>query len=138
MPAFLLDELKVRTKDRAPDKLLFTSPRGDVLGVRSARRAWFDRAVAEVGLVGFTPHALRHTAASLAVNAGANVLTVQRMPGHKKPSMTLDVYSDLFDGDLDEVAGRLERVRADAAADFLRTRAVPSHLRARLLTGEVG
>ena len=130
MPAFLLDELKVRTKDRAPDKLLFTSPRGDVLGVRSARRASFDRAVAEVGLVGFTPHALRHTAASLAVNAGANVLTVQRMPGHKKPSMTLDVYSDLFDGDLDEVAGRLERVRADAAADLLRTRADSGHLRA--------
>ena len=52
------------------------------------------------------------------------------MLGHKKPSMTLDVYSDLFDGDLDEVAGHLERVRAGAAADFLRTRADSGHLRA--------
>ena len=52
-----------------------------------------------------TPHDLRHTAASLAVSAGANVKAVQRMLGHAKASMTLDVYADLFDDDLDVVAG---------------------------------
>ncbi len=35
-----------------------------------------------------TPHDLRHTAASLAVSAGANVKAVQRMLGHAKASMT--------------------------------------------------
>jgi len=35
-----------------------------------------------------TPHDLRHTAASVAVNAGANVKAVQRMLGHAKASMT--------------------------------------------------
>ena len=54
-----------------------------------------------------TPHDLRHTAASLAVSAGANVKAVQRMLGHAKASMTLDVYADLFDEDLDGVADRL-------------------------------
>jgi integrase len=44
-----------------------------------------------------TPHDLRHTAASLAVSAGANVKAVQRMLGHAKASMTLDVYADLFE-----------------------------------------
>ena len=51
-----------------------------------------------------TPHDLRHTAASLAISAGANVKAVQRMLGHASASMTLDVYSDLFDDDLDAVA----------------------------------
>ncbi|WP_310589701.1 tyrosine-type recombinase/integrase [Mycolicibacterium mageritense] len=55
-----------------------------------------------------TPHDLRHTAASLAVSAGANVKAVQRMLGHAKASMTLDVYADLFDEDLDGVADRLD------------------------------
>ncbi len=55
-----------------------------------------------------TPHDLRHTAASLAVSVRANVKAVQRMLGHAKASMTLDTYVDLFDEDLDEVAGRLD------------------------------
>jgi hypothetical protein len=36
----------------------------------------------------------------------ANVKAVQRMWGYAKASMTLDTYADLFDEDLDEVAGR--------------------------------
>ena len=51
---------------------------------------------------------LRHTAALLAVSAGANVKAVQRMLGHAKASMTLDVYADLFDKDLDSVAVNLD------------------------------
>jgi integrase len=35
-----------------------------------------------------TPHDPRHSAASLAVSAGANVEAVQRMLGHAKVSMT--------------------------------------------------
>jgi hypothetical protein len=45
--------------------------------------------------------AYRHTAASLAVQAVANVEAVQRMLGHASAAMTLDVYADLFDDDLD-------------------------------------
>jgi hypothetical protein len=36
------------------------------------------------------------------------VKAVQRMLGHAKASMTLDVYADLFDDDLDVVADRLD------------------------------
>jgi integrase len=36
---------------------------------------------------------LRHTAASLANSAGANVKAVQSMLGHAKASMTLYVYA---------------------------------------------
>jgi integrase len=71
-----------------------------------------------------TPHDLRHTAASLAVSAGANVKAVQRMLGHAKASMTLDVYADLFDEDLDGVADRLDTA-IKSAADALRTAQTP-------------
>lgn len=55
-----------------------------------------------------TPHDLRHTAASLSVSAGANVKAIQRMLGHASAAMTLDVYADLFDDDLDTVSDALE------------------------------
>jgi integrase len=50
-----------------------------------------------------------------AVSAGANVKAVQRMLGHAKASMTLDIYADLFDTDLDEVAHRLDAAIKSAA-----------------------
>jgi integrase len=63
-----------------------------------------------------TPHDLRHTAASLAISAGANVKAVQRILGHAKASMTLDTYADLFDTDLDAVAINLDAAIRAAAA----------------------
>ncbi len=71
-----------------------------------------------------TPHDLRHTAASLAVSAGANVKAVQRMLGHAMASMTLDVYADLFDEDLDSVAANLDAAIKSAAYP-LRTHRTP-------------
>jgi integrase len=70
-----------------------------------------------------TPHDLRHTAASLAVQAGANVKAVQRMLGHASAAMTMDVYAGLFGDDLDAVAERLDEAAANARADYLRTQA---------------
>jgi integrase len=57
---------------------------------------------------GLTIHDLRHTAASLAISAGANVKAVQRMLGHASAAMTLDTYAGLFPDDLDDVADRLD------------------------------
>ena len=74
-----------------------------------------------MGLAGLTPHELRHTAASLAVSAGANIKAVQRMLGHASAAMTLDVYAGLFGDDLDSVADRLDAAARAAAADQMRT-----------------
>ena len=73
-----------------------------------------------IGLGGLTPHELRHTAASLAVSAGAHVKAVQRILGHASASVTLDVYADLFDEDLDTVGTSLDRVAMQTnVADLL-------------------
>lgn len=46
--------------------------------------------------------------------AGANVKAVQRMLGHASAAMTLDIYADLFDDDLDGVADALDVARKKA------------------------
>ena len=61
-----------------------------------------------------TPNDLRHTAASLAVSAGGNVLALASMLGHEDPSLTLRTYADLFDSDLDALANVLDQHRAAA------------------------
>lgn len=120
-PAFLDADIAERMVGKGPGDLLFTTDAGTPVRVRNMRRDWFDLAARVAGVEGLTPHELRHTAASLAVSAGANVLALQRMLGHEKPSTTLDVYSDLFDEDLDAVADALTSARARALADSVRT-----------------
>lgn len=114
VPRSLVDALVVQVAGKVPGDLVFTSPEGAVLRLMNFRRRCFDRAATEVGLGGLTPHELRHTAASLAVSAGANVKSVQRMLGHASAAMTLDVYSGLFDDDLDAVAERLDAAAAES------------------------
>jgi integrase len=121
MPAFVAAMLADTTHGRSADSPLFTSPVGALLRGNNFRRRSFDRAAASIGLPGLTPHELRHTAASLAVSAGANVKAVQRMLGHASAAMTLDVYAGLFGDDLDLVADRLDATARAAAADQVRT-----------------
>lgn len=61
-----------------------------------------------------TIHERHNTAASLAIGSGANVKAVQRMLGQASAAMTLDVYADLFDDDLDTVSVALNLARSKA------------------------
>lgn len=124
-PAALADDLASLMVDKDWDSLVFTDQRGGVLRNSNWRTRVFHPAVercqlADESFPSITPNDLRHTAASLAVSAGANVKAVQRMLGHAKASMTLDVYADLFDEDLDGVADRLDAA-IRITADRLRT-----------------
>ena len=128
-PASLADELAALMVGKGRDELVFTDQRGGVLrnsnwrarvfapAVESLRTASIEQRAKEVAATGqastpefpvITPHDLRHSAASLAISAGANVKAIQRMLGHAKASMTLDVYADLFDDDLDDVAVQMD------------------------------
>ena len=110
----LLDELlRARCAGKQPGDLVFTGPDGGVVRSSNFRYRWFDPALARIlaedpDFPRITPHDLRHTPASLAVAADANVKAVQRMLGHASAAMTLDVYADLFDDDLDSVAAALD------------------------------
>lgn len=121
LPRFLVEPIAAQIAGRAGDDLVFTSPTSEVLRNNDFRRRVFDRAAESIGLAGLTPHELRHTAASRAVAEGANVKAVHRMLGHASAAMTLDVYADLVEDDLDQVSDRLDRAAGRAAADSVRT-----------------
>lgn len=105
VPTFVLNELSTQCAGRAMNELVFGS--GGYLPRPKSSNGWFTRAVVAAKVQKVTPHDLRHTCASLSVSAGVNVLALARMLGHKDPSVTLRVYADLFDTDLDAVAESL-------------------------------
>lgn len=110
-PKFLDQYVKAACVGKHPDDLLFTNDEGKFLTapkVYEGSRSWLTGALKRAELPLMTPHDFRHTAASLAVQSGANVKAVQRLLGHKSAAMTLDVYADLFDSDLDDVATALD------------------------------
>lgn len=116
--ASMVEELRPLTEKRKPADLLFTGADGTHLRYSTWRPAVFDVAVKAAGLagLGITPHKLRHTAASLAIAAGADVKVVQLMLGHKSAAMTLDIYGHLWPDRLDEVADALDTGRKSALA----------------------
>jgi integrase len=121
LPTFLRAELEALMAGKSTTDLMFTAPLGGPWRNANFRSRRFDPAVKAAGLPPLKVHELRHTAASLAVQAGGNVKAIQRMLGHSSAAMTLDVYADLFDTDLEGVADRLNSAVSDARADSVRT-----------------
>lgn len=132
LPAFVVDELAKTSQGKDHGDLIWPARDGGYLGPPSSHDSWLSGAVERCQAAALkarakeskqgkgrrepttpvfprvTAHALRHTAASLAISAGANVKVVQRMLGHASAAMTLDVYADLFDDDLTGVADKLD------------------------------
>ena len=121
LPAFVTDELSVTAAGKGRDELLWSTAAGTPLGPPAPSTSWLAYAVARCQKVDksfprVTAHALRHTAASLAISAGANPKVVQRMLGHASAAMTLDVYADLFESDLDAVAESVAKMWPERAS----------------------
>ena len=114
VPKFVLEELSRQCRGKASRDLVFGDGQRFLARPKSSR-GWFAAAVKRAGMQeGLTPHDLRHSCASLAISAGVNVLGLARMLGHKSAKITLDVYADLFDDDLDQVAERLNTTWAQS------------------------
>ncbi len=115
LPAFVVDALAETAEGRERDDLLWPSAGGGYLGPPASNKSWLAGSVERCQKVDksfprVTARALRNTAVSLAISAGANPKVVQRMLGHASAAMTLDVYADLFDADLDSVADRVAKM----------------------------
>ncbi|WP_226531353.1 tyrosine-type recombinase/integrase [Microbacterium paraoxydans] len=123
-PNFLALPIARQCEGKGRDALLFGEGLVHVPRPRTSEgsRSWFMTALETAGLPRMTIHDLRHTAASLAISAGANVKAVQRMLGHKSAAMTLDVYADLFDDDLEAVSDALDQARTSSSVAVLLSR----------------
>lgn len=76
-----------------PNAYIFNKP-GDAYSplYPSQPTKWQARFVKENGLPNVSPHDLRHTAATLAMEAGASLKEVQTLLGHRDPSTTMAFY----------------------------------------------
>ena len=111
IPDFLLEDLTKQVIDLGPEDLVFGGIRNNQPLRATVFRTAFKAAATHIGIPDLHPHELRHTAASLAIAAGADVKVVQQMLGHASASMTLDTYGHLFQDRLDEVAAALSTAR---------------------------
>lgn len=111
VPPFLMQELQAVSRGKAPDDDLFANSAGKPMSGNN----WLPRVLrpalerAKIPDVDSrTIHDLRHTYASLAVQAGANIKMLQKALGHADPGFTLRVYADLFEEDYSDLGDRLE------------------------------
>jgi integrase len=119
VPTPIWDQLKsILPSD--PDALIFPSYRDPnrFMPIEEYRRA-FEKAKTTAGIdARLTPHGLRHTCASLAISAGANIKVVQRLLGHASAAMTLDRYGHLYNDDLTAVGDVLGKAMKATAVSL--------------------
>ncbi|MEL4357020.1 MULTISPECIES: tyrosine-type recombinase/integrase [unclassified Luteococcus] len=125
-PKTLLDELAEKAKGRMPTDPLVPATRGGTLRHSAVYRHWRKHVNAKpappkpkgktgpqkVGGLGLDVHIhdLRHTAASLLIQAGADVKVLQRQLGHKSATLTLDLYGHLMEDSMDGLSDAMDRL----------------------------
>lgn len=96
----MLRSHKLASLRSQPGNFVFSQPDGSPLHYQAANRALHaatKRANLNTdGLPKLRWHDLRHTAASLLISEGLNIVYVSRVLGHANPSITLNVYGHLF------------------------------------------
>jgi len=96
-------------------------PGGSVVRLSNWRQATFLPARDQAGLsTRFRIHDLRHTAASLMIQAGYPPKMLQEIMGHASITTTLDLYGHLYPGDMDRYADRLDSAAGEADAAKMR------------------
>lgn len=102
-----------------PNAPMFPKEDGKAISTKPSYDAWsrvhFRGAAKRAGVNhGLSPNDLRHMAAARAIRLGVDIHAVQKMLGHSLPSLTLNVYSYLFEGSEEAAADKLdEPIRRD-------------------------
>ena len=112
---YLRAERKRQTENRLaagplwsnPDNLVFTDELGRHLAISTFYKT-FKRIVSSIGRPDARPHDLRHTAATVAIAAGADIKSVQDLLGHATASFTLNVYAHTSDQMKKDTAARMQ------------------------------
>jgi len=102
---FTMDALKVHRNawDSGFYKTVFTNTQGNWLHRANLRTQVFKKLIAKAGVTEIRFHDLRHTSASLLLQAGVNVKVVSERLGHARIEQTLSTYAHVMPG-MQEVA----------------------------------
>jgi integrase len=109
IPMKLAPVLAARIAGQSRGAVAIRSPRGARLSRENwARAVRFKEHTKLLGHPEMRIHDRRHTYASLARSAGADLKLLQHTMGHASITVTAHTYADLFDSDLDQVADALD------------------------------
>ena len=97
-----------------PEGLVFPAPKGGYLRRSNFRRRWWVRATRTAGVEGLRFHDLRHSAATLALAAGANTRELMERMGHTSPQVALR-YQHVMAGRDQAIAAALDALVQAAA-----------------------
>jgi integrase len=97
-----------------PEGLVFPAPQGGYLRRSNFRRRWWVPATRAVGVEGLRVHDLRHSAATLALAAGANTRELMERMGHTSPQVALR-YQHVMAGRDQAIAAALDELIQAAA-----------------------
>lgn len=111
-----LDESAIAGNKWQDHGLLFPSTVGTPINPRNVLRT-FRNLLDDAGLPKIRFHDLRHTAASLMLNNGVDVLIVSKRLGHSKPSITLDVYGHLIPSSQEKAADLIDTLITPISID---------------------
>jgi integrase len=92
-----------------PSPYVFTGPLGGPLEPDNLGR-YMNKLSSAAGIPRLSPHALRHTYASLALQAGIPVDVVSKQLGHASVTMTLNVYHTVYRSELERWAYSLTQL----------------------------
>ena len=127
LPRFLVDILSGHLAEHSGDGFVFTMAEGGPIRHRNFYRRHYRPAVTAAALPDqLRFHDLRHTAAALMIDRGANVKQVQTILGHSTSRVTLDRYGHMFDGHADVLMEALDGVFADSRVSNLCPIGVPT------------
>jgi integrase len=118
----MLTEHLARFSDPSdPEAPMFPKEDGKAITSKPSYDAWsrnhFRPAAKRAGVNhGLSPNDMRHMAAARAIRLGVDIHAVQRMLGHAQPSLTLNVYSYLFEGSEETAAEKLDEPIRQARA----------------------
>ena len=85
----------------------------------------FKKIAASIGRPDARPHDLRHTAATVAIDSGAVIKSVQELMGHATSSFTLDVYAHASERMLTDTADRMQGYYDGLGVETTRTKRKP-------------
>ncbi|MCH5644244.1 site-specific integrase [Gordonia sp. ABSL49_1] len=109
IPEAIVVTLRRRMSGRSRTAPAVAAPKGGRLGRGNwVRSVGWKKAKAELGYAELRIHDLRHTYASLARSAGADLRLLQRAMGHASITVTAHTYADLYDGELNQVADAID------------------------------
>lgn len=95
--------------EKAQDDPLFHTQEGTFLRNTNFTRRTFIPALSRAEVKKIRIHDLRHTAASIAISAGATPNMVKEMLGHSDVQLTMRVYAHIFEADREKVAANVNR-----------------------------